>query len=364
MNILFIGGTRFIGLSALAELIDSGHQVAVFHRGQTEEGVPDGVRHIHGDRANLSAHRAEFAAFRPDVAVDITALTERHARDLVGVMNGIAGRLVVVSTCDVYRNFGLLLGKEFGRAVSERLTEDSPLRESRYLFREQVGPDHVFYDYEKIHVEQVVMNSSIPATCLRFPMVYGPNDRQHRLYTYVKRMADRRPAIMIDRAQVHWRGLRGFRDNCDHAIVTAVLNPEAAGKIYNVGEPIAFTEMEWIENLAEAMHWAGKIIAIPSDHLPDYLQQAVNFEYSIDVDTSRLRHDLGYHEVVSFDDGLQRTIAWELGNPPKYAAAARAGQSVDQFDYGQEDRVLKRVLRTRSLRPQLDDQRQLRLRWF
>lgn len=362
MNILFIGGTRFIGLSALTELTDSGHQVAVFHRGQTKENVPANVRHIHGDRANLSAHRAEFAAFHPDVVADITALTERHARDLVTVMTGVTERLVVISTCDVYKNFGLLLGKETGRPVSGRLTEDSPLRESRYLFREQVDPDHIFYDYEKIHVEQVVMNSPIPATCLRLPMTYGPNDRQHRLYSYIKRMEDRRPALLIDRTQANWRGLRGYRENVDHAIVAAILHPEAAGKIYNVGEPIAFTEMEWIENIAAVMRWEGKIIAIPSDHLPDYLRAPLNWNFPIDVDTHRIRKDLGFREIVSYDEGLKRTIDWEMAHPPTSTSAAIGPP--DAFDYSLEDRVLKRVLRTRSLRHQLDDQRQLRLRWF
>ena len=165
-----------------------------------------------------------------------------------------------------------------------------------------------------------------------------------------------------DRTQANWRGIRGFRDNCDHAIVSAVLNPDAAGKIYNVGEPVAFTEMEWIENLAAMMRWSGKIVAIPSDHLPDYLRAPLDWNANLDIATHRIRKDLGFREIVGYDDGLQRTIEWELSHPPQPVGTAL--KTADAFDYGLEDRVLKRVLRTRSLRPHLDDPRQLRLRWF
>ncbi len=36
MRILFIGGTRFIGAAAVRQLSETGHEVTVFHRGQSE----------------------------------------------------------------------------------------------------------------------------------------------------------------------------------------------------------------------------------------------------------------------------------------------------------------------------------------
>lgn len=38
MRVLLIGGTRFIGPFVVGRLVDLGHEVTIFHRGQTEPG--------------------------------------------------------------------------------------------------------------------------------------------------------------------------------------------------------------------------------------------------------------------------------------------------------------------------------------
>lgn len=58
MNILVIGGTRFIGAHAVAMLAEAGHTVTVFHRGKhNADLVPDSVEHIHGNRLDLDMKR-------------------------------------------------------------------------------------------------------------------------------------------------------------------------------------------------------------------------------------------------------------------------------------------------------------------
>jgi nucleoside-diphosphate-sugar epimerase len=39
--------------------------------------------------------------------------------------------------------------------------------------------------------------AGLPGTVLRLPTVYGPGDYQHRLFEYLKRMDDGRPAILL-----------------------------------------------------------------------------------------------------------------------------------------------------------------------
>ena len=60
MRLLVIGGTRFIGLSAVRHLVTAGHEVTVFNRDQTEADLPDGVARIVGDLWHLEDHRAEL----------------------------------------------------------------------------------------------------------------------------------------------------------------------------------------------------------------------------------------------------------------------------------------------------------------
>jgi uncharacterized protein YbjT (DUF2867 family) len=43
MKVLALGATGFIGSYVVRQLIDQGHQVVVFHRGETQAELPDSV---------------------------------------------------------------------------------------------------------------------------------------------------------------------------------------------------------------------------------------------------------------------------------------------------------------------------------
>jgi uncharacterized protein YbjT (DUF2867 family) len=54
MRILIIGGTGFIGPYLIKELINLGHEVAVFNRGNNPLNLPTAeILHIAGDRNQL-----------------------------------------------------------------------------------------------------------------------------------------------------------------------------------------------------------------------------------------------------------------------------------------------------------------------
>lgn len=53
MKILVIGGTNFIGLNVVLQLIAMGHEVTVFNRGETKTKLPREVKKIKSDRHNL-----------------------------------------------------------------------------------------------------------------------------------------------------------------------------------------------------------------------------------------------------------------------------------------------------------------------
>src|SRR5262245_25565005 len=102
MRVLVIGGTRFIGPRVVRRLVASGHEVAVFHRGQTSAVLPATVRVMLGDQSCLADHAEELRRFRPDVVLDMILMTEKEALSLVASLRGVAGRLVAVSSGDVY----------------------------------------------------------------------------------------------------------------------------------------------------------------------------------------------------------------------------------------------------------------------
>jgi nucleoside-diphosphate-sugar epimerase len=340
MNIFIIGGTRLIGPAIVRRLHEAGHAVTIFHRGETEAELPSDITVIHGDRARLKNFKKQILATNPELVLDMICLTERDAVDLMSVFDGVARRLVVASSCDVYRNIELLRGIGETPPDSARLTEDAPLREELYPYREYAADKYDWrYHYDKILVEAVVTGGEkLPATVLRLPMVYGPRDYQHRLYSYIKRMDDKRPAIILESPRLDTRWIRGYVENMAAAIVTAVSDERSANEIYNVGEPEARTEKDWITAIGSAIGWTGDVVGVDAERLPDSLRTNMRFEYHLDVNCARFYQELYFTEPVSFADGLRETIAWERANPPEIKAR--------DYDYAAEDEVLKSTRET------------------
>lgn len=128
MTILLLGGTRFIGPWVVRRLAASGHDVTVFHRGQTEAALPASVAHLHGDRQQLLDFKDAFARLAPDVALDLSAMTEADAKTGVAALTGIARRIVVASSQDVYRVYDRFLGRDPGPPGPVPFDEQAPLR--------------------------------------------------------------------------------------------------------------------------------------------------------------------------------------------------------------------------------------------
>jgi nucleoside-diphosphate-sugar epimerase len=338
MRILVIGGTNFMGPLVVRSLSNDGHEVVVFHRGKTSTNLPSGVREILGDRRPLAPFAGELRRFEPDIVLDMIPVTEQDAQEVMSTFKSIARRVVAISSQDVYRAFGRVNNKESGPVEPGPITEDSPLRENLYPYRGETprNEDQKQWmdDYDKILVERVVMgNPELPGTILRLPAVYGPGDFQHRMFAWVKRMDDKRPAILLDEKDAQWRWTHGYVENVALAIALAVTDERASGRIYNVGEPYSHSMAERIRKIGEAAGWNGKIVLAPQDKLPAPLRWGINSEQDIVVDSSRIREELGYTERVAPDEAFKSTIDWERANPP-------AEIDPKDFDYAAEDAIL------------------------
>ncbi len=325
MRVTIIGGTRFIGPEVVRQLLRQGHEVTVFHRGQTNDPRTTAARQILGDRAHLPSFRNEFQKTRPDIVLDMMPMNETDAGLLVETFRGLVSRVVAISSMDVYRGYGILWNTENSPILPTPFTENSPLRTSN----QPHGEEH-----DKISVERVVMNQSdLQGTILRLPMVYGKNDRQHRLFEYLKRMDDNRPAILLDENRAGWRWTRGYVENVAAGICLALTEARAAGKIYNIGEPHTLTEAGWVEKIARCVRWPGRLVFMPADCLPEHLKTTYNFKQDMDVSSHLIREELGYEEPIQFEEALIRTVAWERSHPPDDIDPA-------DFDYAAEDEAL------------------------
>ena len=331
MKIFVIGSTGFIGRHVVRRLLQQGHEIATLGRAANNTVFADAVQHIQADRNALHQVKSTINKFQPDVVLDVIPYTQQQAQTLIDTFAGLAQRIVALSSADVYRNYDGLRGKSSAPPDMVPLTEDAPLRETRYPYRSTGITFEWADDYDKILVEQTLMAvSDLPGTILRLPAVYGPDDKQHRLRAYLRRMDDNRPAILISEQQAGWQWTRGYVENIADAIALAVVDERATNRIYNIGEESTLTEQAWIAQIGIAAGWTGDVVTLPANQLPPHLRQSLYFRYSLCTSTHRIRQELNYTEPVEQHDALARTIEWERAQPNELAP----------LDYAAEDEAL------------------------
>ena len=236
----------------------------------------------------------EAIAFAPEVILHMIPMGEADARAALEAFGGTAKRFVAISSGDVYRAYGVFMNSESGAIEPTPLAEDSPLRTKLYPYRQHAaGTDSLEYQYEKILVEKFILKDRrVAGTVLRLPKVYGPGDNADlaTVYRY--------------RHHPHWRWTHGYVENVAHAIALAVTDERAKGKIYNVGEEITPSIEERLRTLPRS--------DMPVDERP------ANFTQDIVYDTSLIRRELGYRDIVSYEEGIRRTLGKAmLMNPLK-----------------------------------------------
>lgn len=297
MRILIIGGTRSVGLAAARRLAAAGHELAVFHRGEHEGELPASVRRFRGPAAAMPVRAIpdELRAFEPEVVLHMIAMGEEDSLAAVRAFGGIARRIVAASSGDVYRAFGLLRRTEEGPLEPVPLKEDAPLRSHFYPYREaDTPPGSLLYSYDKILAERALASDpGLPATILRFPKIYGPDDNRDLATVHGYRHRPR------------WRWTHGFAANVGAAVALAVTDDRSAGRTYNVGEE-------------ETPTMGDRLARLPPNEEVPTSDAPLNYAQEIVYDTGAIRRELGY--VEPFDE-REAMVGLSVTSPPAAAPA-------------------------------------------
>src|SRR5208282_1556271 len=188
-----IGGTGQIGQATAGRLVDSGWTVTIAHRGlrPLPPGLFErGVNVVTLDR-DEPGPLARALASGADALIDTVAYDRNHARQLLEVQ-GVLGSLIVVSSSSVYRD---PLGRTLDEAAETGFPElPDPIGEDEPT----VEPGPATYSSRKAALERVLLDrAAIPLAILRPAAVSGIGSPHAREWWFVKRIRDRRPAILL-----------------------------------------------------------------------------------------------------------------------------------------------------------------------
>ena len=153
MRVVVIGGTGNISKSIVRVLLERGHDVTCFNRGITGK-LPEGVRHIQGDRLDREAFEKTMQQEKFDAAIDMKCFNAEDAESDVRAFAGI-GHFVFCSTTCTY-------GVDYDWMP---VTEDHPQRAFTPYGKNKVAAEQVFL--------RAYHTMGFPVTIIRPSTTYG-----------------------------------------------------------------------------------------------------------------------------------------------------------------------------------------------
>jgi 2'-hydroxyisoflavone reductase len=301
MQLLVIGGTKFLGRALVDAALGRGHAVTLFNRAKTNPGLYPGLELVRGDRrtdAGLLAGR------RFDAVLDVAGMAPDDVRPMIEAV-GKSDRYVFISTVSVYADH------------SGAQSED----EAVLVPAADMSPGEV-YGAAKAAAEQVVTETFAErALVVRPGLIVGPHDPTDRFAYWPRRLArggrvlapggPDHPAQFIDVRDLARWVIQAVEERLSGTF-NATGTPTTLGQVLSCCQQVAAARsiLVWVstEALLEAgvNPWMGVPlwIAVPG------------WEGANAVDISKARAaGLGFRPLA---DTIADTLAWDLarGGPP------------------------------------------------
>jgi nucleoside-diphosphate-sugar epimerase len=279
--------------------VTAGHTPLVVHRGLAEPADLPDVEHLHGERDSWPVRRADFAAFRPDAAIDVSAGDGAGARAaLAALPRGI--RLVALSSVDVYRAYEGMRCRRQTDAVP--LTEDSPLRAARYLDGQQ---------WENLEVEDLYLSAA--ATILRLGAVYGEHDYQYRFEPVLRRVRAGRSRMPVGTGSFLFS--RVYVGDVARAVVDVLASDRSAAQVFNIVETRTAPMRLFYEQIVAAVGADLELVRVRDEVLPGDLRAVGAVEQHLLSSAEKARSVLGWRDSDEMSV-LRRSVRWHLEHPP------------------------------------------------
>jgi nucleoside-diphosphate-sugar epimerase len=305
MNCLVIGGTRFIGRMLVAELLKSGHSVAVLHR-RPKHDLGRRVKNIVADRNDFSSMKSALAGKNFDVIFDNVYDGERGttASHVESTVRAAAGdhlhRYIFMSSVAAY---GDGLNHHEGDALAP---DDAP---ELYTRNKAMSERALFRLHQRI---------GLPVVTMRPPYVYGPGNPFYREAYFWDRLRSGRSVILPGDG----RRLMQFVYVKDlvKACLKAVDEPNAVGHAFNIANPRPLSQTEAVEALAKSCKKPVKFVRIPREYIlragGHPMGPKLYFGFYFDLPpitlvTAKAQRVLKF-KPVDFLAGLRETYRWHL----------------------------------------------------
>lgn len=304
-----MGGTRFIGVYLTKILVEQGHEVVLFNRGNKPAPV-EGVKQIHGDRTDGTQLKEKLSGENFEAIFDNNGRELGDTQPLAEIFKDRVQHFVYMSSAGVYLKSDQMPHVE-GDAIDPK---------SRHL--------------GKYETESYLAQQGLPMTSIRPTYIYGPQNYNDLEAWFFDRIVRDRP-VPIPGNGLHITQLGHCQDLA--AAMASVLGlPQAVGQIYNVSGERYVT----FDGLARAC-------AVAAGKSPDSLQivhydpkkfdfgkrksfplRVQHFFASVD----KAKRELGWHPEFDQIGGLKDSFQNDY---------LPSGRDKAEVDFSVDDEILK-----------------------
>jgi nucleoside-diphosphate-sugar epimerase len=303
MNVLIIGGTRFLGKHLTRALLKSNQDVTLLNRGTARNVFPyyDDVEWIVCDRHDEQKVTSLLSKRSFDIVIDTCAYDLDEVSLVLRVLDDRIGRYIFCSSM----------------AVAQNLTQQNrmvlPIKNVQFFPASSTST----YASNKSLIEEYLIEqhskNGLPFVSIRPAEINGPGEV--REWYYMDRIRNNRDKILVP-GHGHNLVQPGYIDDIVQAFLLAIVKESAVGNCYNVTGDDIISLNEYIKMIADVCGREIEIVNIPYE----IFKQLVNTKYffpfcykhSFIVDTEKIKSELGYQPEVGIKDGLRKTnLDWQ-----------------------------------------------------
>lgn len=308
MNLLLLGGTRFVGLHITAAALARGHRVTLFNRGTTNPALFPEAEKLRGDRGgDLSALKGR----RWDAVIDINAYLPRHVRATAELLKDAVDRYVFISTISVYEDLSV-----------PGTTEESPLKEPHPEDEDLDDMPPGGYGRLKVLCERVA-EAALPGRVLRVRpcIVVGPEDHTRRFPYWVVRVAHGGEVLAPGRPE---RPVQ-IIDARDLASWVVEMTERREAGVYNVvGPKGVLTMREMLETCREVSGSDARFTWGSDELLKERGIKLPLWQPEKEEGVDAVRNDKAIAQGLTFRplaETVRDTLAWASGAPEERASS-------------------------------------------
>ena len=329
MKVLVTGGAGFIGSNFIRLLLSARRDVEIVnldklnYAGNPESlaDVADDSRYqfIRGDITDRNLLRELFQR-RFDAVVHFAAEThvDRSIEDAAPFLNtnifGTHCLLEVARNFPKVRFIHISTDEVYGSApAGVAFKEESPLDPRSPYAASKASAEHFVTAYANTY--------GISSVILRCTNNFGPFQFPEKLIPLMIANASEDKPLPVYGDGLQERDWLFVEDYC--GAITLALEKAKPGSIYNVSSGVSQPNLKIVRTILQLL---GK-----PESLIQYVQDRPGHDRRYAIDSSKIQRELGWSPLVSFEDGIRKTIQWYRSNS-EWLDHARSGEYRNYYD--------------------------------